>query len=146
MQLIRKRLEWRQEDIGVDLLMTGSAVGRMERAGFTLEHFAGIQPGGRVGAQLVRVADLRATGDAGPLVAEGAGMPEALLVMTQKGYGVAGTTDGEGRLTGIVTDGDLRRHMAGLLERAAREVATPGPRTIAPGRLAQEAPGPLNAY
>ena len=122
------------------------AVALMERRDFTLEHFAEIHPGGRLGAQLVSVADLMATGDAVPLVAEGAGMPEALLVMTQKGYGVAGTTDGEGRLTGIVTDGDLRRHMAGLLERTVREVATPGPRTIAPGRLAQEALGLMNAY
>jgi len=66
--------------------------------------------------------------------------------MTQKGYGIAGTTDGEGRLTGVITDGDLRRNMTGLLERAVREVATPGPRTIAPGRLAQEALGLMNSH
>jgi arabinose-5-phosphate isomerase len=81
-----------------------------------------------------------------PLVAEDAAMPEALLVMTQKGYGVAGTTDAQGRLTGVITDGDLRRHMAGLLERAVRDVATPGPRTIGPGRLAQEALGLMNTH
>ena len=122
------------------------AMALMERRDFTQEHFAEIHPGGRLGARLVTVADLMATGDAVPLVAEHAAMPEALLVMTQKGYGIAGTTDGEGRLTGVITDGDLRRNMTGLLERAVREVATPGPRTIAPGRLAQEALGLMNSH
>jgi arabinose-5-phosphate isomerase len=92
------------------------------------------------------VANLMAVGDAIPLVAEDAAMPDALLVMTQKGYGVAGTTDTQGRLTGVITDGDLRRNMAGLLERAVRDVATPGPRTIGPDRLAQEALGLMNAH
>jgi len=122
------------------------AVALMERRDFTMERFAEIHPGGRLGAQLVTVGDLMATGDSVPLVAEDAGMPEALIVMTQKGYGVAGTIDAEGRLTGVITDGDLRRNMAGLLGRAVRDVATPGPRTIAPGRLAQEALGLMNAH
>jgi len=122
------------------------AVALMERRDFTLERFAEIHPGGRLGAQLVTVADLMATGDAIPLVPEDAAMPEALLVMTQKGYGVAGTTDKQGRLTGVITDGDLRRHMAGLLDLAVRDVATPGPRTIAPDRLAQEALGLMNDH
>ncbi len=122
------------------------AVALMERRDFTLERFAEIHPGGMLGAQLVTVADLMATGDAIPLVAEDAAMPDALLVMTQKGYGVAGTTDTQGRLTGVITDGDLRRHMEGLLERAVRDVATSGPRTIGPGRLAQEALGLMNAH
>jgi arabinose-5-phosphate isomerase len=122
------------------------AVALMERRDFTTERFAEIHPGGRLGAQLVTVADLMATGDAIPLVAEDAAMPEALLVMTQKGYGVAGTTDAQGRLTGVITDGDLRRHMAGLLERAVRDVATPGPRTIGPSLLAQGALGLMNTH
>ncbi|MHA1529696.1 MAG: KpsF/GutQ family sugar-phosphate isomerase [Alphaproteobacteria bacterium] len=122
------------------------AVALMERRDFTTEHFAEFHPGGRLGAQLITVADLMATGDAVPLVAEDAAMPEALLVMTQKGYGVAGTTDAQGRLTGVITDGDLRRQMAGLLERLVRDVATPGPRTIAPDRLAQEALGLMNSH
>ncbi|MFQ5567066.1 MAG: CBS domain-containing protein, partial [Paracoccaceae bacterium] len=122
------------------------AVALMERRDFTLEHFAEIHPGGKLGAQLVTVADLMATGDAIPLVAEDAAMPDALIVMTQKGYGVAGATDGQGRLTGVITDGDLRRHMEGLLGRSVRDVATPNPRTIAPGRLAQEALGLMNTH
>ena len=122
------------------------AVALMERRDFTTERFAEFHPGGKLGAQLVRVSDLMATGGAIPLVPEDAAMPDALLVMTQKGYGVAGTTDTQGRLTGVITDGDLRRNMAGLLERAVRDVATPGPRTIGPDRLAQEALGLMNAH
>jgi arabinose-5-phosphate isomerase len=122
------------------------AVALMERRDFTTERFAEIHPGGKLGARLVTVADLMATGDAIPLVPQDAAMPDALLVMTQKGYGVAGTVDTEGRLTGIITDGDLRRNMAGLLDRMVRDVATLAPHTIAPGRLAQEALGLMNTH
>jgi arabinose-5-phosphate isomerase len=122
------------------------AVALMERRNFTPERFADFHPGGKLGARLVKVSDLMATGAAIPLVAEDAPMPDALLVMTQKGYGVAGITDAQGRLIGVITDGDLRRHMVGLLERTARNVATAGPRTIRPDRLAQEALGLMNAH
>jgi arabinose-5-phosphate isomerase len=122
------------------------AVALMERRNFTPERFADFHPGGKLGARLVKVSDLMATGDAIPLVAEDAAMTDALLVMTQKGYGVAGITDAQGRLIGVITDGDLRRHMVGLLERTARDVATAGPRTIRPDRLAQEALGLMNAH
>lgn len=66
-------------------------------------------------------------------------MAEALLTISAKGFGVTGVTAPDGRLTGIVTDGDLRRHMDGLLSRTAAEVMTPAPRTIAPQALAQSA-------
>lgn len=122
------------------------AVALMERRDFTPERFADFHPGDRLGAHLVTVAQLIATGEAIPLVPEDAAMPDALLVMTNKGYGVVGTTDGRGRLTGIITDGDLRRHMAGLLDQTACDVATRGPRTIRPDRLAQEALGLMNAH
>jgi len=122
------------------------SVALMERRDFTPERFAEFHPGGSLGAQLVKVADLMATGDRVPLVAAATPMPEALLVMTQKGFGVAGVTDGEGRLTGVITDGDLRRHMEGLLALTAREVATGSPRTIRPDRLAQEALSLMNTH
>ena len=122
------------------------AVALMDRRDFTTKRFAEFHPGGTLGAQLVTVADLMATGDAIPLVPEEAAMPDALLVMTQKGYGVAGTTDANGLLTGVITDGDLRRNMEGLLERSVSDVATPGPRTIGPDRLAQEALGLMNTH
>ncbi|MGV3694691.1 MAG: CBS domain-containing protein, partial [Paracoccus marcusii] len=62
-----------------------------------------------------------------------------LLVISQKGYGVTGVVDGDGALAGIITDGDLRRHMQGLLDLDARAVMTPAPRTIGPGALAEAA-------
>ncbi len=120
------------------------AVALMERRAFTPERFAEFHPGGTLGAQLIRVADLMARGDKLPLIAETTPMAEALLVISQKGYGVVGTLDDEGRLNGIITDGDLRRHMNGLLDRLARDVATPNPRTIHPERLAQEAVRVMN--
>lgn len=80
-----------------------------------------------------------------PLVSDTAPMTEALLVMSEKGFGVAGTLDTDGRLTGIITDGDLRRNMEGLLERTAGDVATRAPRTIGPEALAQEALAQMNA-
>ncbi len=122
------------------------AVALMERRQFTPERFAEFHPGGSLGARLVRVADLMATGDRVPLVSDDTPMAEALLVMTRKGFGVAGVTDSLGRLTGIITDGDLRRHMDGLLGHTAREVATANPRTIRPDRLAQEALGVMNTH
>ena len=122
------------------------AVALMERRHITPERFAEFHPGGWLGARLVTVGELMATGNAIPLVPEGAAMPDALLVMTQKGYGIVGTTDALGRLTGVITDGDLRRHMVGLLEQTARDVATPSPRVIAPAKLAQEALALMNRY
>lgn len=121
------------------------AVSLMERREFTAESFRTFHPGGKLGAQLVTVADLMAQGDAIPLVADTAPMSEALLVMSEKGFGVAGTVDAQGHLTGIITDGDLRRNMEGLLERTAQDVATPAPRTIGPDALAQEALAQMNA-
>jgi arabinose-5-phosphate isomerase len=66
-------------------------------------------------------------------------MTEALLVISQKGYGVTGVTDAAGALIGIITDGDLRRHMQGLLDLRADEVMTRNPRVIRPEALAEAA-------
>jgi arabinose-5-phosphate isomerase len=71
-------------------------------------------------------------------------MSEALLVMSQKAFGVVGVTGPDGYLAGIVTDGDLRRHMDGLLSRTAGDVMTRSPMTIAPGALAEEAVALMN--
>lgn len=118
------------------------AVALMEHRKFTPEHFRTFHPGGKLGALLSRVADLMH--DDMPLVTEATPMAEALLVISRKGFGVVGVTDAAGRLTGIVTDGDLRRHMQGLLEHTAGEVMTRSPRTIAPGALAEAAVGVMN--
>ena len=120
------------------------AIALMEHRRFTPENFRDFHPGGRLGARLARVSDLMHGGDALPLVRHDAPMPDALLVMTQKGFGVVGVTDAAGRLQGIVTDGDLRRHMEGLLALRAAAVMTPHPRTIAPNALAEEALAEMN--
>ncbi|GLK65545.1 KpsF/GutQ family sugar-phosphate isomerase [Paracoccus kondratievae] len=113
------------------------AVALMEHRKFTPEHFRTFHPGGKLGAKLSRVADLMHKDM--PLVSEGAPMADALLTISQKSFGVTGVTDELGRLTGIITDGDLRRHMQGLLDHTAAEVMTRNPRTIAPEALAESA-------
>jgi arabinose-5-phosphate isomerase len=115
------------------------AVALMERRRFTPDRFRAFHPGGKLGARLATVEALMVSGEHVPLVGEATPMTDTLLVMTQKGFGVTGVVDADGRLTGIITDGDLRRHMDGLLESRAADVATRDPQTIAPGALAQEA-------
>jgi arabinose-5-phosphate isomerase len=121
------------------------AVALMEHRRFTPDRFRDFHPGGSLGVRLLRVGDLMHRGPALPLVPEATPMPEALVEMSAKGFGVTGVTDGEGRLVGIITDGDLRRHMARLMAATAAGVMTRGPRTIAPGALAEEALALMNA-
>ncbi|KPP86493.1 MAG: arabinose-5-phosphate isomerase [Rhodobacteraceae bacterium HLUCCO07] len=121
------------------------AIALMEHRAFTPEHFREFHPGGKLGARLSRVRDLMHTGDALPLVTGQTPMSEALLEISRKGFGVVGVTDAGGLLDGIITDGDLRRHMAGLLDHKAGDVMTRTPRTIAPDALAEEAVALMNA-
>lgn len=121
------------------------AVALMEHRQFTPEHFRAFHPGGRLGAQLSKVRDLMHSGEALPLVPLDTPMGEVLVTISAKGYGVAGVTEGDGTLAGIITDGDLRRHLDGLLTHSAREVMTPDPLTIGPGALAEEALNVMNA-
>ncbi|MBP7001636.1 SIS domain-containing protein [Amaricoccus sp.] len=121
------------------------AVALMEARAFTPAAFRDLHPGGRLGARLATVGQLMHRGAEAPLVGVETPMPEALIEMTRKGFGVVGVTDGEGALVGIVTDGDLRRHMDGLLSRRVGEVMTRAPRTIATTALASEALGIMNA-
>ena len=114
----------------------------MEHRQFTPEHFRTFHPGGKLGARLARVADLMHTEL--PLVLESTPMGDALLEISQKGFGVVGVTDTSGKLTGIITDGDLRRHMDGLLGLHAAQVMTAAPRTIDPGALAEKAVATMN--
>ncbi|MDF1726687.1 MAG: KpsF/GutQ family sugar-phosphate isomerase [Sulfitobacter sp.] len=120
------------------------AVALMEHRQFTAEHFRDFHPGGKLGAQLSRVRDLMHVGDALPLVHQDAAMSEALMEIAGKGFGVTGVTDDAGHLAGIITNGDLSRHMEGLMTRAARDVMTAGPVTIEPDALAERAMGLMN--
>lgn len=113
------------------------AIALMEHRKFTPEHFRTFHPGGKLGAKLAKVGDLMH--DDMPLVTEGAPMSEALLTISQKGFGVTGVTDSQGQLAGIITDGDLRRHMQGLLDLNAAQVMTRNPRSITAGALAEAA-------
>jgi len=120
------------------------AIALMENRAFTPANFRDFHPGGKLGAQLSRVADLMHSGAALPLVDEDTAMSDALIEISQKGFGVVGVTDGTGALLGIITDGDLRRHMDGLLSLNARDVMTKGPTTITPDALAERAVGIMN--
>ena len=113
------------------------AVALMEHRRFTPEHFRTFHPGGKLGARLSKVADLMHAEM--PLVPADTPMTEALLTMSQMGYGVTGVTGADGQLVGIITDGDLRRHMDGLLDHRAADVMTANPRTIRADQLAEAA-------
>jgi arabinose-5-phosphate isomerase len=116
------------------------AIALLERKGFSSADFRLFHPGGKLGRRLLRVADIMHKGGEIPVIAPEAPMSEAILVMTAKSFGCVGVCDGEGRLVGVITDGDLRRHMdAELLSRTVGEVMHPSPKTIAASRLAGEA-------
>ena len=121
------------------------AVALMEHRKFTPENFREFHPGGKLGARLSKVSDLMHVGDKVPLVPADTPMSDALLAISQKGFGVVGVTDANQKLIGIVTDGDLRRHMSGLLDHTAREVMTPSPTTLNPSALAEEAVALMNS-
>lgn len=121
------------------------AVALMEHRQFTPQDFRKFHPGGKLGAQLSKVSDLMHRGEEMPLVATEMPMGEVLVTMSQKGFGVVGVTGPDGTLRGIITDGDLRRHMDGLLGRVAAEVMTANPKTISPDALAEEAVALMDA-
>jgi len=119
------------------------AIALMEHRQFTPENFREFHPGGKLGARLARVRDLMHIGAAVPLISPDTGMGDALITISQKGFGVAGVVEGD-RLIGVITDGDLRRHMIGLLDKTAREVMTHNPRMAASSILAEEALAIMN--
>jgi arabinose-5-phosphate isomerase len=122
------------------------AIALLDRRGFTAEDFQVLHPGGKLGQSLLRVGDLMHTGDALPLIDAAAQVGDAILVMTAKGFGCAGVVDPQGKLLGIITDGDLRRHMSdGLLNMRCDAVMTVAPKTIRGPALASEALGMMNA-
>ena len=120
------------------------AIALMEIRDFTPENFRDFHPGGKLGARLSKVRDLMHAGDALPLVGLNTPMSDTLLTISQRGFGVVAVLDDNGMLAGIVTDGDLRRHMDGLLNMTAGAVMTASPRTIGPDALAEEAVAVMN--
>ena len=113
------------------------SVALLESRKFTSGDFKRFHPGGKLGAVLTFVRDVMHVGEAVPLISLGAPMSDALIVMSQKSFGCVGVVDGDGALVGIVTDGDLRRHMGpGLTAMAVDAVMTRSPRVIRPDDLA----------
>jgi len=121
------------------------AVTALECKGFTVDDFRNFHPGGKLGKTLLRVTDVMHGGNDVPLAKETDTMAHVLVVMTEKRFGCAGIVDDSGKLIGIITDGDLRRHMGnGLTEKTAGAVMTRNPMSVAPRLLAAEALKTLN--
>ncbi len=122
------------------------AVALLEARGFTPDQFRTFHPGGKLGASLTKVGEIMHTGERLPLVAAGASMREAVLEISRKGFGCVAVVSGAGLLEGIVTDGDLRRHMGpDLLSKTVDEVMTRNPKTVAADTLAAAALQLVNA-
>ncbi|SEO93493.1 arabinose-5-phosphate isomerase [Salinihabitans flavidus] len=119
------------------------AVALMEARNFLVEDFHIFHPGGKLGAQMSTVAQLMHGAQEVPVVAADTSMSETLLVMTSKGFGIAGVLTG-GRLTGVISDGDLRRKMDHLMSHTAGEVASVNPVTVSPDLLAAQALALMN--
>jgi len=119
------------------------AVALLERRGFTADDYKVFHPGGQLGRKLFRVDELMHVGDELPLVKPDTPMSDVVLTMTQKTFGVAGVVDDSGNLLGVVTDGDLRRHMrqssTDLFAHTAADIMTQSPKTTPPTLLAAEA-------
>ncbi len=117
----------------------------MQMAGFTHDDFARLHPGGRLGARLAKVAEIMLKAEEIPFVTPETPMHETIVKLTEANFGAVGVVDENGKLTGIFTDGDLKRHLTPeLLSRKTREVMTTSPRTTSPEILAIEAVQAMN--
>lgn len=121
------------------------AVALMKQRGFLAADFSVFHPGGKLGAQMRKVSDLMHSGDALPVLDHTADMEQVLLAMTSKGFGIAVLLK-DGALAGIITDGDLRRNMAQLMDQQPAKVANTAPVTVSPDMLAAEALALLNSH
>lgn len=122
------------------------AIALLESHGFTAVDFGLLHPGGKLGTLLKTVGDIMHTGTSMPLAPLGTRMSDAILEMTTKGFGCVGILDGHGLLVGIITDGDLRRHMRdNLLGARVDDVMTRSPKTVRPDQLLSETLDILNS-
>ncbi|ODT06400.1 MAG: D-arabinose 5-phosphate [Mesorhizobium sp. SCN 65-20] len=123
------------------------AVALLEARGFTADHFRTFHPGGQLGASLMPVGDLMHTGDEMPVVTIGTKMPEAVRVLSKKRFGCVCVIDEDGRLAGIVTDGDLARNLdRNLAETNVEDIMTRRPKTVPRQMLAGAAIALLNDH
>ncbi|ARQ00700.1 KpsF/GutQ family sugar-phosphate isomerase [Pseudorhodoplanes sinuspersici] len=122
------------------------AIALLEARGFSAQQFHVLHPGGKLGALLKFARDVMRTGEALPIATSGSPMSEAVIEMTAKGVGCIGVVDAHGQLSGIITDGDLRRHMGpGLTESTVDKIMTPSPKCCRPDQLVSEIIEVLNA-
>jgi arabinose-5-phosphate isomerase len=119
------------------------AVALMEQRNFAPEDFGIYHPGGKLGAHMRSVSELMHAGDDIPVLEEDAPMQDVLMAMTSKGFGIAVLVR-DGKVTGVITDGDLRRNMDGLMEHNAAHIANRDPLVVPPEMLAPEALAILN--
>lgn len=121
------------------------AIALLESRGFTALDFGLLHPGGKLGALLKTVGEFMHAGDAVPLKPLGTRMSDALVHMTAKGFGCVGIVDAQNKLVGVITDGDLRRHMRpDLLEATVDAVMTKSPKSVKPDQLISETLDILN--
>jgi arabinose-5-phosphate isomerase len=122
------------------------AIALLEGRGFTPDHFRTFHPGGQLGANLTQIREIMHVGDKLPLVVSGTGMREAILELSRKGFGCVAITAADGDLVGIITDGDIRRHIgSNLLEMTVDEVMTRSPKTAKPDTLVATALQTINS-
>ncbi|WP_294389736.1 KpsF/GutQ family sugar-phosphate isomerase [uncultured Sphingomonas sp.] len=127
--------------LGDALAMTAMRARGVSRAGFEELH-----PGGTIGRRLMRVAAIMHRGTSMPLVAADTLMRDVIVTMTARSFGIAGVVDADGALIGVITDGDLRRHLDGLMDTIAADVMTCDPVWVAPGCLVEDALEILNQH
>ncbi len=121
------------------------AIALLEARGFTPDHFRTFHPGGQLGANLMQIHEIMHVGDRLPLVASGTGMREAILELSNKGFGCVAITAADGALVGIITDGDIRRHIgSNLMEMSVDQVMTKKPKTATPDTLVATALQTIN--
>ena len=121
------------------------AVSLLERKGFSIENFNALHPGGQLGRRFIKVSDIMHNGQSIPLVDSKTPMSETLIIMTNKSFGCVGIIDNREKLIGIITDGDLRRHIdKDLLDQTASDVMTNEPKTVEPDELAVTALSLMN--
>jgi len=122
------------------------AIALLEARGFTPDHFRTFHPGGQLGANLTQVREIMHTGDELPLVRLGAAMPEAIREISQKGFGCVGIVAADGTLKGVITDGDIRRHLGNnLLAMTVEEVMTKEPKSVGPETIVATALQMINS-
>ena len=123
------------------------AMALLDSRGFTAEQFRVFHPGGKLGANLHFVRDIMHRGDAVPLVGPSAPVTQAIATISEKGFGCVGVVDKKGMLVGVVTDGDLRRHIGpAMLTQTVADIMTPSPKAVPPDCLVGEALAMMNLH